>query len=47
MTITRPYRDALSPEEALSRLKAGAGSQWDPEVIEVFLDQVDEQQLAA
>ena len=48
MTITRPYRDALSLEEALSRLKAGAGSQWDPEVIEVFLShQVDEQQLAA
>jgi len=48
MTITRPYRDALSPEEALSRLKAGAGSQWDPEVIEVFLNHhVDEQQLAA
>jgi putative two-component system response regulator len=37
MTYDRPYRKALAVEEAVARLRSGAGSQWDPDVIEVFL----------
>jgi diguanylate cyclase (GGDEF)-like protein len=37
MTTDRPYRGALSPEEALRRLTAGAGTQFDPQVVEVCL----------
>lgn len=37
MTSNRPYRDALGNEEALKRLKKGAGKQWDPYLIEKFL----------
>ena len=38
MTSDRPYRDALSVEEATSRLDAGAGNQWDPDIMQTFLE---------
>jgi putative two-component system response regulator len=38
MTSDRPYRKSLGNEEAVRRLKAGAGTQWDPHVVEVFLE---------
>jgi diguanylate cyclase (GGDEF)-like protein len=37
MTTDRPYRKRLSPIEARRRLEDGAGSQFDPDVVEVFL----------
>jgi HD-GYP domain-containing protein (c-di-GMP phosphodiesterase class II) len=37
MTTERPYRSALPVEEAVRRLREGAGTQFDPEVVEVFL----------
>jgi len=37
MTSARPYRDALSHEEALEELKRGAGKQFDPHLVEVFI----------
>jgi HD-GYP domain-containing protein (c-di-GMP phosphodiesterase class II) len=36
MTSARPYRDALSAEDALSELDAGAGAQFDPIVVDAF-----------
>lgn len=41
MTSDRPYRPALDPEEAISRLKAGAGSQWDAGLIEMFVGLIE------
>jgi putative two-component system response regulator len=38
MTTDRPYRRSLGAEEAIRRLRKGGGSQWDPVVVEVFLD---------
>jgi putative two-component system response regulator len=38
MTTNRPYRAALETDEAVKRLEDGAGSQWDPELIEIFVD---------
>jgi HD-GYP domain-containing protein (c-di-GMP phosphodiesterase class II) len=38
MTSDRPYRQALPDEEALRRLRAGAGSQFDPAVVEAFCE---------
>ncbi len=38
MTSDRPYRAAMERTEALRRMAAGAGEQWDPEVIRVFLE---------
>ena len=37
MTSERPYRRALTEEEALAELEKGAGTQWDPQVVEVFV----------
>lgn len=37
MTSERPYRRARTEDEALTELKEGAGTQWDPEVVKVFL----------
>ena len=36
MTSTRPYRDGLPRERALSILRDGAGSQWDPALVRSF-----------
>jgi putative nucleotidyltransferase with HDIG domain len=40
MTSHRPYRDALPREEAMSRLTANAGTQFDPDLVTEFLDQL-------
>jgi HD-GYP domain-containing protein (c-di-GMP phosphodiesterase class II) len=37
MTSDRPYRRALSDEEAYGQLRDGAGTQFDPEVTEALL----------
>lgn len=37
MTSDRPYRDALSEEEAIKELKVNSGSQFDPQVVKEFL----------
>jgi two-component system cell cycle response regulator len=37
MTSDRPYRKAMSTEVALAELRAAAGAQFDPEVVEAFL----------
>jgi HD-GYP domain-containing protein (c-di-GMP phosphodiesterase class II) len=38
MIAARPYRDALSQEEALEELKSGAGKQFDPALVEAFVN---------
>ena len=37
MTTDRPYRKRLAPEEAIVELRAGSGSQFDPEIVDAFL----------
>jgi putative nucleotidyltransferase with HDIG domain len=37
MTADRPYRMALPVEEALARLRDGAGTQWDPDIVPAFV----------
>ena len=37
MTLDRPYRKALSHEEAKEELRQGTGSQFDPTVVKAFL----------
>jgi diguanylate cyclase (GGDEF)-like protein/putative nucleotidyltransferase with HDIG domain len=38
MTSARPYRPAMSVAQAVERLREGAGTQFDPEVVDVFLE---------
>jgi putative nucleotidyltransferase with HDIG domain len=37
MTSDRPYRRALSRNDALSRIADGAGTQWEPRIVHAFL----------
>jgi diguanylate cyclase (GGDEF)-like protein len=41
MISERPYRPALSHEDACRELRAGAGTQFDPSVVEAFLGEVE------
>jgi HD-GYP domain-containing protein (c-di-GMP phosphodiesterase class II) len=41
MTTTRPYRKALSIQEALKRLGDAAGSQLDESLVKVFIDGIE------
>lgn len=45
MTADRPYRKAPGVEYAISEFKRCAGTQFDPSVVEVFLDIIREEQL--
>ncbi|TMC67628.1 MAG: response regulator [Chloroflexi bacterium] len=38
MVSDRPYRAGLAEDEAVRRLRQGAGSQWDAGIVSVFLD---------
>jgi len=38
MTNDRPYRKALTQEKALNELKANAGIQFDPQLVELFIE---------
>jgi putative nucleotidyltransferase with HDIG domain len=40
MRTDRPYRDALAVDVALAELQAGAGTQFDPRVVETFVRMV-------
>lgn len=40
MTEGRPYRPAVSSEVALEELRAGAGTQFDPDLVTTFADRV-------
>jgi HD-GYP domain-containing protein (c-di-GMP phosphodiesterase class II) len=37
MTSDRPYRTAMSAEDALVELRASAGTQFDPRVVDGFI----------
>ena len=38
MTSTRPYREGMEPERAQGILGEGAGTQWDPDLVERFVE---------
>lgn len=46
MTTDRPYRSAMSREEAISILRDGAGTQWDARVVNVMLDSIEDGLIA-
>lgn len=41
MMTDRPYRRALGLDEALRRLRAGTGKEWDPTLLALFLELVE------
>jgi diguanylate cyclase (GGDEF)-like protein len=46
MTLDRPYRKALSHEEAKEELRQGTGSQFDPAVVKAFLAVIEAEEQA-
>jgi HD-GYP domain-containing protein (c-di-GMP phosphodiesterase class II) len=40
LVTDRPYRQRRSTEDALSILRGGARRQWDPEVVQLFINEV-------
>ncbi len=47
MTSDRPYRKSLGFDIACDRLNSGSGSQWDPRVIDAFLESLRTSDLRA
>lgn len=43
MMMDRPYRKALSKEQALSEIRNNAGTQFDPEIAEIFVNMMEEE----
>jgi len=43
LTSKRPYRKAFSEKEAIKMIKAGYGTQFDPEVVDVFMKVLDKE----
>jgi len=41
MIKERPYKPALPKSEAINRLKQGAGTQWDPNLVPVFVKHIE------
>jgi diguanylate cyclase (GGDEF)-like protein len=41
MTSDRPYRDAMDHDDAVAELRAQAGSQFDPTVVEAFVAEIE------
>jgi HD-GYP domain-containing protein (c-di-GMP phosphodiesterase class II) len=42
MTSDRPYRGAIGLEPALEEIRIGAGTQFDPEVVSVFVGMIEQ-----
>lgn len=44
MVTDRPYRKALTKSEALTELKKGNGTQFDPELVKIFVEMMKEKE---
>ena len=40
LTSARPYRTGMTPDVAIAILRDGAGTQWDPELVPLFIERI-------
>ena len=45
MTARRPYKKPLSVSYAVSELKKNSGTQFDPELVDVFIRLINEDKI--
>ena len=45
MSTRRPYREARTKERTLSVIKEGKGEKFDPEVVEILVDMIEEDEI--
>jgi putative nucleotidyltransferase with HDIG domain len=43
MLAKRPYKEPMSREKAINEIKEGSGSQFDPNIVDIFLTCIDEE----
>jgi HD-GYP domain-containing protein (c-di-GMP phosphodiesterase class II) len=43
MTSARPYRERRTAEEAIAKLGRCSGTQFDPDVVRAFVEELDHQ----
>ncbi len=43
MSLDRPYRKAITPDQVIQELEEGAGTQFDPELVRLFIELVKEE----
>ena len=41
MTTDRSYRKALKREDAINEIKMQSGKQFDPKIVEIFIDCIE------
>ena len=46
MTSDRPWRKALSKQEAIANLQKGSGKDWDPRIVKLFLSILEKENAA-
>lgn len=42
LTTKRPYKEAFSNEAAFDIIKKGRGTHFDPEVVDIFFEKIEE-----
>jgi HD-GYP domain-containing protein (c-di-GMP phosphodiesterase class II) len=47
MTLGRPYRQPMGPQEAIAELRRCSGTQFDPRVVDAFVQVVAAQKNGA
>jgi putative two-component system response regulator len=47
MSSDRPYRRALPGKTVTKRLAEGAGTQWDPDIVQAFIDLAHREHLSS
>jgi HD-GYP domain-containing protein (c-di-GMP phosphodiesterase class II) len=40
MTSNRPYRPGMDTKTAIAILEDGAGKQWDPKIVPLFIERI-------
>ena len=45
ITHSRTYKDAMSPEEAINEIKKCSGTQFDPDLVDVFIEMMKKQEM--